>query len=175
MDHEDHGDYSQSPKKRSKNPLAIKEGKKYLFQHQRGKKNLIVENADPSNVVYVHDCKDSTLTVKGKLNSITVDGCKNFGVIFDNLIACIEFINCQSNQMQVLEKVPSIFLENTNGCQIYLSEMSMDVSVVTSRCTQVNIVIPKGSGDSEEYPVPEQYKTVFHPKKGMITVPLDNK
>lgn len=54
-----------------------------------------------NNVVYMYGCTESTLTVKGKLNSVFLDSCKKSAVVFDSLVSSIEFVNCQSVQMQV--------------------------------------------------------------------------
>lgn len=61
----------------------------------------MVDGAEMNNVVYVYKCVNSTITVKGKLNSIVLDSCKKTSVVFDNLVSSVEFINCQSVQMQV--------------------------------------------------------------------------
>lgn len=62
---------------------------------------MLVDKAEMNNVVYLYKCADSTVTVKGKINSITLDSCKKTSVVFDSVVSAIEFINCQSVQMQV--------------------------------------------------------------------------
>lgn len=76
-----------------------------MFQqeHQKGNQNLVVEGADMNNVVYMFGCTESTLTVKGKINSVFLDSCKKTSVLCDSLVSSIEFVNCQSVQMQVSE------------------------------------------------------------------------
>lgn len=54
-----------------------------------------------NNVIYMFRCVDSTLVVKGKVNSIVMDSCKKSAVVFDSLVSSVEFVNCQSVQMQV--------------------------------------------------------------------------
>lgn len=61
----------------------------------------MIDGAEMNNVVYMYKCVDSTLIVKGKLNSVIVDSCKKSSVVFDSLVSSVEFINCQSVQMQV--------------------------------------------------------------------------
>lgn len=55
-----------------------------------------------NNVAYMFKCENSTLTVKGKVNGIVVDSCKKCSILFENLVSSIEFVNCQSVQMQVI-------------------------------------------------------------------------
>nr|XP_023015148.1 adenylyl cyclase-associated protein 1 [Leptinotarsa decemlineata] len=96
-----------SPVQPAKPPTFTRDGKKWLVEYQKGKHDLLVDGAEMNNVVYLFKCENSTITVKGKINSITLDSCKKTSVVFDSLVSSMEFINCQSVQMQVLGKVCS--------------------------------------------------------------------
>jgi adenylyl cyclase-associated protein len=85
----------------TKPPVFTRDGKKWIIEYQKNNKNLVVENAEMNNVVYMFKSENSTLQVKGKLNSIVIDSCKKCSVVFDNLVSSVEFVNCQSVQMQV--------------------------------------------------------------------------
>lgn len=84
-----------------KPPVFNRDGKKWIIEHQKNNSNLLVENAEMNNVVYMFKSENSTLTVKGKINSIVIDSCKKCSVVFENLVSSVEFVNCQSVQMQV--------------------------------------------------------------------------
>lgn len=84
-----------------KPPVFNRDGKKWIIEHQKNNPNLLVDNAEMNNVVYMFKSLNSTLTVKGKINSIVIDSCKKCSVVFDNLVSSVEFVNCQSVQMQV--------------------------------------------------------------------------
>ncbi|KAF5283355.1 hypothetical protein FQA39_LY04731 [Lamprigera yunnana] len=163
-----------SSKPIDKPPSFQKDGKKWLIEYQKGNHNLLVEKAEMNNVVYLYKCENSTVTVKGKLNSITLDSCKKTSVVFDSLVSSIEFINCQSVQMQVFGKVPTVSIDKTDGCQVYLSVESMGVEIISSKSSEMNILVPKGTGDYTEYPVPEQYKTTIS-NKGLNTIAVESK
>jgi adenylyl cyclase-associated protein len=77
--------------------------------------------------------------------------------------------------LQVLGKVPTISIDKTDGCQMYLSPESLDVEIVSSKSSEMNVLVPKGNGDYTEYPIPEQYKTTVVPGKGLSTVIIENK
>lgn len=85
----------------AKPPVFTRDGKKWLIEYQKSNKNLIVENAEMNNVVYAFKCDDSQITVKGKINSIFFDSCKKCSVLFDSVVSSVEFVNCQSVQLQV--------------------------------------------------------------------------
>ncbi|XP_022821468.1 adenylyl cyclase-associated protein 1 isoform X2 [Spodoptera litura] len=158
-----------------KPPVFTRDGKKWLIEYQKGNPNLVVENADMNNVVYMFRCRDSALTVRGKVNGVVLDSCTKCAVVFDNLVSSIEFVNCQSVQMQVLGKVPTVSIDKTDGCQIYLSPESLDVEIVSSKSSEMNVLVPKGNGDYSEHPVPEQFKTVLNStKSGITTTPVES-
>ncbi|KAJ8941893.1 hypothetical protein NQ318_001748, partial [Aromia moschata] len=113
-----------------KPPTFFRDGKKWLIEYQKGNHQLVVENGEMNNTVYVYKCIDSTVIIKGKINSVVMDSCKKTAVVFDHLVSAVEFINCQSVQMQVFGKVPTISIDKTDGCQIYLSPESLDVEII---------------------------------------------
>ncbi|XP_067625072.1 uncharacterized protein capt isoform X2 [Eurosta solidaginis] len=147
-----------------KEPVFTRDGKKWLIEYQRNNPNLKVENAEMNNVVYMFRCEGSTLTVKGKVNNVVLDSCKKCSLLFDSVVASIEFVNCQSVQMQVLGFVPTISIDKTDGCQMYLSNESLGVEIVSSKSSEMNVMLPQASGDYTELAVPEQFKTTISGK-----------
>ncbi|CAL7943475.1 unnamed protein product [Xylocopa violacea] len=156
-----------------KPPVFTRDGKKWLVEYHKGNKDLIVDNAEMNNVIYMFRCQDSTLVVKGKVNSIIMDSCRKSSIVFDSVVSSIEFVNCQSVQMQVLGKVPTISIDKTDGCQMYLSSESLDVEFISSKSSEMNVMVPQRNGDYSEYPIPEQFKTTISPK-GLSTVAVDS-
>lgn len=118
-----------------------------LQEYQKNKTDLLVDNAEMNNVVYMFKCQDSTITIKGKINSIVIDSCKKCSILLDSLVSSIEFVNCQSVQMQVLGIVPIISIDKTDGCQMYLSKESIGVEIISSKSSEMNVMIPTGNGD----------------------------
>ena len=75
--------------------------KKWIIEFQQGQSNLVVDNTEMKQTVYIYKCKECTITVKGKVNSILVDSCERVGVLFDDVLSTIEFINSKNVQAQV--------------------------------------------------------------------------
>lgn len=48
---------------------------------------------------------------------------------------------------KVLGTVPTISVDKTDGCQMYLSDKSLGVEIITSKSSEMNVLIPKGNGD----------------------------
>lgn len=165
--------YSGKPAS-EKPPVFQRDGKKWIIEYYKDNHGLLVEGTEMNNVVYMFNCTNCTLTVKGKINSIFLDSCRKSSVVFDTVVSSAEFVNCQSVQMQVLGNVPTISIDKTDGCQMYLSEKSLGVEIVSSKSSEMNVLIPKGNGDYSEYPVPEQYKTTVSPS-GLKTIVVESK
>nr|XP_012149226.1 PREDICTED: adenylyl cyclase-associated protein 2 isoform X3 [Megachile rotundata] len=156
-----------------KPPVFTRDGKKWLVEYHKGNKDLVIDNVEMNNVIYMFRCQDSTLVIKGKVNSVVMDSCRKSSVVFDSVVSSIEFVNCQSVQMQVLGKVPTISIDKTDGCQMYLSPESLDVEFISSKSSEMNVMVPRGNGDYAEYPIPEQFKTTISPK-GLSTIAVDS-
>jgi hypothetical protein len=56
-------------------------------------------------------------------------------------------MNVLTDWLQVLGKVPTISIDKTDGCQMYLSPESLNVEIITSKSSEMNVLVPKGNGD----------------------------
>ena len=101
----------------------------------------------------------------------TTDNCVKTAVVFENAIASLETVNCTSVELQILGRVPSVAIDKTSGVQLYLSKNCLDVEIVSSKSSEMNVLIPTADQDFEEKALPEQYKTVV--KNGtLVTEPV---
>ena len=48
---------------------------------------------------------------------------------------------------QVMGKCPTVSIDKTDGCQMYLSKDSLDAEIVTAKSSEMNILVPKDDGD----------------------------
>ncbi|XP_013402142.1 adenylyl cyclase-associated protein 1 isoform X2 [Lingula anatina] len=148
-----------------KPPVLELQGKKWIVEHHKGNRNLVISDVELKQVVYMFKCVDSTLQVKGKVNSIVMDNCKKTALVFDDVVSCVEFVNCQSVQAQVNGHVHTVSVDKTDGFQMYLSKDSMNTEFITAKSSEMNILVPGPDGDYLEFAVPEQFKTTFDGKK----------
>lgn len=147
------------PQKRP--PLLELEGKKWRVENFEQSHDLIIEETELRQVAYIYGCSNSTLQIKGKINSIIVDNCKKLGLVFENVVGIVEIINSKDIKLQVLGKVPTISINKTEGCHVYLSKDSLDCEIVSAKSSEMNILVPQGDDDYREFPVPEQFKTLW--------------
>ncbi|XP_008329363.1 adenylyl cyclase-associated protein 1 [Cynoglossus semilaevis] len=154
---------------RAQPPVLELEGKKWKVENHVGVQDLVISQTELRHVVYAYNCNKSTLQVKGKLNSITLDSCKKMGLVFDDVVGIVEIINCRDVKIQVMGKVPIISVNKTDGCHIYLSKDSLDCEIVSAKSSEMNVLIVKEDGDYTEFAVPEQFKTVWDGTKLVTT------
>ncbi|XP_058684647.1 adenylyl cyclase-associated protein 1-like, partial [Poecile atricapillus] len=138
-------------------------------ENQENATNLVTSDTELKQVAYVFKCTNGTLQIKGKINSITLDKCKKLGLVFDDVVGIVEIIN-RDVKVQVMGKVPTISINKTDACHVYLSKSSLDSEIVSAKSLQMNILIPTEAGDFTEFPVPEQFKTVWNGQKLVTTV-----
>uniref|UniRef100_A0A8C7JME7 Cyclase associated actin cytoskeleton regulatory protein 2 n=1 Tax=Oncorhynchus kisutch TaxID=8019 RepID=A0A8C7JME7_ONCKI len=159
----------EPPQKRP--PLLELEGKKWRVEYFDQAHDLVIKETELRQVAYVFCCSNSTLHIEGKINSIIVDNCKKLGMVFDNIVGIVEIINSKDIQLQVMGRVPTISINKTEGCQVYLSKDALDCEIVSAKSSEMNILVPQDD-DYREFPVPEQFKTVWDGSK-LVTEPTE--
>uniref|UniRef100_A0A8C9KLP2 Adenylyl cyclase-associated protein 1 n=1 Tax=Panthera tigris altaica TaxID=74533 RepID=A0A8C9KLP2_PANTA len=154
---------SHKPTTKKEPAILELEGKKWRVENQENVSNLVIDDTKLKQVAYIYKCVNTTLQIKGKSNSITVDNCKKLSLVFDEVVGIVEIINIRAAKIQVMGKVPAISINKTDGCHVYLSKNSLD-------CKIMNALIPTEGGDFNEFPVPEQFKTLWNGQKLVTTV-----
>ncbi|KAI9905211.1 hypothetical protein PsorP6_014213 [Peronosclerospora sorghi] len=80
-------------------------------------------------------------------------------LIFDNAVSSIEIVNFKGVQVQCKGMLPSVAIDKTDGCLVYISWEGRDVQFVTSKSSEMNVAFPEaaGSDDYVEKPILEQF------------------
>ncbi|CAN8274961.1 unnamed protein product [Cochlearia groenlandica] len=73
---------------------------RWVVENQIGKKDLVISECDSTQSVYVFGCKDYVLQIQGKVNNITIDKCTKVGVVFSDVVAAFEIVNCTNVEVQ---------------------------------------------------------------------------
>ncbi|KAK6121445.1 hypothetical protein DH2020_044821 [Rehmannia glutinosa] len=102
---------------------------KWVVENQIGRNDLVIDDCDAKQSVYVFGCKNSVLQIQGKVNNITVDKCTKMGW-YSRLS-------------------PTISIDNTGGCQLYLSKDSLEASITTAKSSEVNVLVPASETDGD--------------------------
>ncbi|KAG7672272.1 hypothetical protein Ndes2526B_g06736 [Nannochloris sp. 'desiccata'] len=157
--------------------FECEQGRKWVIENQKGNKpdsggggGIVVENTEPKQTVYIYNCHDSTIQVRGKVNAITLDNCTKCGLVFDTVVASCEVVNCISVQIQCTGDAQTVAVEKTDGCQLFMYAEALEKTGITSaKISEFNVVALKnttkggGGGEKEEeeepqeFAIPEQY------------------
>ena len=158
-----------------KPPLLELQDKLWKVEYFNKKHDLLIDQTDLKQAVYMYKCSECTITIKGKISSISLDNCSRVALIFDDILSKVDFVYCRDVQMQANGKVPVISIEKSDGCQIYLSKSALDVEIVSSQSVAMNVYVPKDEeGDFDELPIPQQFKTVINQnKRQLVTTPTE--
>lgn len=162
--------------KQIKEPETTLSGHKWSVQHHTSG-TVTIEPTELKQIVYIFNCQNTTIQIKGKCNGVVLDTCKKSGVVLDTAMASIDVINSQSCQLQILQTTPTIVIDKTDGLQLYLSEECLDIEILTAKSSQINILVPQklpnGEEDFAEKAVPEQFKTTLKDGK-LITTSMEH-
>ncbi|KAF9620356.1 hypothetical protein IFM89_011091 [Coptis chinensis] len=143
--------------------LELQMGRKWVVENQIGRKNLVIDDCDAKQSVYAFGCKDSVLQIQGKVNNITIDKCTKMGIVFTDVVAACEIVNCNGVEVQCQGSAPTISVDNTAGCQLYLSKDSLGTSITTAKSSEINVLVPGAGADDDwgEHSLPQQFVHIF--------------
>lgn len=158
-----HGKKSPIPPKKpttlsnKKPPKKELQDSKWIIEFFEKNHEIVVE-ASIDQAIFIDKCVDCTIQIKGKANAITINGCTNVGVVAESLVSSVDIIKCKKLGFQSTGKIPTISMDQSDSCQIYIAKESLDVEIYTSQTTALNVYTPKGDeGEFDETPVPEQF------------------
>ncbi|KAG1709577.1 hypothetical protein DVH05_020227 [Phytophthora capsici] len=161
-----------APVKVTKPAVCEERNGNWQIEYQTGPEPLTVSGINMKQQVYIFGCEGATILLEGKAKNIVFDSCKKTKLIFDNAVSSIEVVNCKGVQVQCKGVVPSVAIDKTDGCLVYISWEGREVQFVTSKSSEMNVAFPEaaGSDDYVEKPIPEQF---VHKITGDLTISSD--
>lgn len=148
----------------SKPPKLALEGNKWVVENYTNESSIVIDKTEIRHTVYIYNCTNSTVMIKGKVNAVSIDACKKTGVLIDNVVSTIDVINGKSISVQITGKAPTMAVDKTDGLQVYLSKDSLDLELLAAKSSSINFMVPTADGDYVEYAAPEQLKIQFTPE-----------
>lgn len=162
-----------------KNYYAAGQGTHYV-ENQPDGANIEIQITEPRQAVYIYKCGACVVTVKGKFKSLTLVNSKKTQVAFPDVISVVEVNNCTSVKLQSLGQCPSVCIDKTDGCQVWLSKSSLDCGFVCAKISEVNVSWPDPNSEDPENPewvdkpIPEQYKHRIDTDKKLVTADVSD-
>lgn len=153
-------------------PVLELDGNKWRIENHDGNQNIVIEQTNLKQVVYIYNCRQCLIQVKGKINAVTMDSCSKTALLVENVVSSIDVVQCVSGQLQIVGSSPTIMMDKVDGFQIYYSRNCVkETQLLTAKCSEINILMP-GQTDADDYiekAVPEQFKTIINDSGDMIT------
>lgn len=128
-----------------------------MQENYENQEHLVISDTEINHSIFIFRCKNTTIQVKGKVNTISLNECVKTNVVADSLVSSIDVIKCNNFALQVMNQIPTVQIDQCDGGTIYVPRESPNVEVFTSKSTAININIPDGD-DYAEKPAPEQLK-----------------
>lgn len=143
----------------TKAPVCELRNGNWQIEYQTSADPVTVKDINMKQQVYIFGCENATIILEGKAKNIVFDSCKKTKLIFDDAVSSIEVVNSRNVQVQSKGRVPSVAIDKTDGCLVYVSWEGRDVQFVTSKSSEMNVAFPSGPGSDEyvEKPIPEQF------------------
>eukprot|EP01012_Entosiphon_sulcatum_P049202 TRINITY_DN677_c0_g1_i1.p1 TRINITY_DN677_c0_g1~~TRINITY_DN677_c0_g1_i1.p1 ORF type:complete len:722 (-),score=181.97 TRINITY_DN677_c0_g1_i1:138-2282(-) len=170
-----------APKKEQKGTprLELVDDKKWHVEWQEGtraeSKTIELNEVAQNHAVYIYHSEFCSITIGGKVNSITLVDCKKVDLLFQDTIATVEVTNSKNINLQVTGKFPSCNVDKSNDVMIFLSKQSLETSILSSTSTGLNVTLPPPTegADPIELPVPDQFVTRIQGRQ-LVTRPTEH-
>ncbi|GJP53057.1 hypothetical protein CLOM_g12195 [Closterium sp. NIES-68] len=155
--------------------FELQQGRKWVVENQVDNKGMEITDTEPKQTVYIYGCKGSVVQVKGKVNNITLDKCTKTAVVFQDVLAACEMVNCSGVEVQCQGTAPTLIVDNTSGCQLYLAASALGAVITTAKSSEINVLVPGPDADTPwvEHALPEQFSSEL--KNGVfVTNPISH-
>lgn len=152
------------------------EANKWVVENHENNHEVVIEETAINQAVYIFNCKNSTICIKGKVNAVTMDSCTKCGIAVDSTVSTVDIVNSKSFALQVFKVVPTIAVDKCDSGEIYLSKDCLGVEILSAKSSSLNVLVPEieaEDGDYKEIPVPEQFKTTIVNGK-LVTVTVEH-
>eukprot|EP00461_Guttulinopsis_vulgaris_P003387 UN03388 len=150
--------------KPTKPATCAKIGESWYVEHNwnNASENVTIDIKSLTEGVYIGNCRNTVITIKGKPKSVTVDKCFRVQVYVEEYLSTVEIVNSERSQVNITGKGGNTYaIDKSKGCILNLSNEAKDLNpdFVTSNISECNIQIPGRHEEEDviEMPIPEQY------------------
>ena len=148
-------------------------GKRWNVENYKGNKEIKLDKVEKTQVVYLYNLQDCVVEITAeKFASVSIDKVVRTGIKFTKSIGSVEVVN--SSKVQIQGSSPSYNVDKSDSITLYLGVEDKESQVVTSKASEVNIVLMEGE-EPVESPIPSQFITKYDAKtKKWVTGPTDH-
>ncbi len=130
---------------------------------------IVITPESIGQAVIIEDCENVRVKVEGKVTAISINRCKRLFLEVSDIVSNVEAMSTTRSDIILLGKVPTVVLDSSEGIKLTLNENSLDTQILSSKCAEINLVVPKRliatqSEDQEELSeiaLPFQFKSTL--------------
>merc|ERR1712083_865084 len=126
--------------------MELVDDTKWIIENQDGVSDLKIEGDLKHQILFINS-RNSTLQVTGKVKCIGIDGSEKVNVICHDVLSNVEMVNSDRIKVQIMGAVKSVSIDKCNGVGVYLSKLSLDAQIVSSKSSEMNLTIPEEGGE----------------------------
>jgi adenylyl cyclase-associated protein len=168
--------------KGSSEPAVTLNGNKWTVENGSNSSDPVTIRVESfGQAIFVDNCAGLTIVVEGKVNAIAINRCKKLKVQVGDVVSNIEALTSNGCDLFLQGSVPTVVLDNCEGVRMFLTERSKAVQVLSSKCSELNLVASRallgqmGVEDAEEtveIALPFQFKSVLGEDGHIHTEPV---
>jgi len=72
---------------------------------------------------------------------LMTDNCVGTGLVLNTLVGGVEISKSKKVQVQITDRTPLINLDHVDQATVYLSKVGLDVEIITSSTTGINVLL----------------------------------
>jgi len=108
------------------------------------------EEVNKSYVMSFFACRETEITVEGKVKSIMLEGCKKVTLYVDSVVSEINVMNCSSIKIFAKTALRMVTAESTNELVVNLNQATKNCTVTTTCTRSVWVRYPKIGADDTD-------------------------
>ena len=130
--------------------------------------------------VMIYNCKDCTISVKGKLQNVSLNDSDKVKLTVDKIVAYVETSSCKNTEMTAEGQLKTLKVERSTKLKVNLNEATRGCQIISTHSKDIFIEGPKVEKDLVEYqdkepeltvkiPIADSYKVQFADDKDELT------
>lgn len=139
--------------------MAVEHGDWIIENYAKEQAPLMLEEAKMNQKVYIAHCNNTTVVIKNKVKSISVEDCFKVNVVFDDCLSSLEVVNSKKIQAQTNGALGAVQIDKTDGITVYLSDACRECQFATSLSQEMNVMFPDPEEGFVEKCIPCQFVT----------------
>jgi adenylyl cyclase-associated protein len=119
------------------------------------------------DIVNIFACKNTNITIPTKVKAVSILNTERCVISPNDIIGTLELNGVKKSKIYLEGAVKTITCDKCDGLEIYLNKESLDLQLITSLSTGINLEYPdpNDEGGFIEHAVPEQIKVQFNDER----------